>query len=131
MTIDSGSTPITIANLHSATASGTGEVGASITLVATDGTNFSAEFTTTVGEDGTWTIEGMDASNLADGTITVTVTATDAAGNTNEVTAETTKTTVAITSVTDPVNSDNEADVNVSGTGEVGAGISARRQRRR
>jgi hypothetical protein len=122
--IVSGTDPITIADLHSATASGTGEVGASITLVATDGTNSTTEYTTTVAEDGTWTIENIDAANLADGTITVTVTASDAAGNTSETTAETTKTTVAITLVTDPVNSDNETDVAVSGTGQVGASIS-------
>ena len=115
--------PVTIANLHTTEASGSGEIGASISLVVTDGTNSTSEYTTTVGEDGTWSIAGIDVSSLVDGTITFTVTASDAAGNTAQSSLTSTKTTVAIVAVTDPINAENAANVTVSGTGEVGATI--------
>ena len=116
--------PLTIADYQSASASGTGEIGATISLVVTDGTNTTTTYTTTVGTDGTWTISGIDTSGLADGTVTYTATASDTAGNTSQSSKTATKTTVSVSSVTDPVNAENASTVTVSGTGEVGATIS-------
>ncbi len=116
--------PITIANHSQTEASGTGEVGATISLVASDGTNTTIAYTTVVAADGTWTITGIDVSALADGTITYTATASDAAGNTATSSLTSTKTTIAITSVTDPINGENQTNVSISGTGEVGATVS-------
>ncbi len=122
------SDPINIAGATSASASGTGEVDASITVTATDGTTTTSALTTTVAGDGTWSISGIDVSGLADGTITFTAEATDAAGNTATATLtaekDATAPAVAITLVTDPVNNNNVTTTSASGTGEVGAGIS-------
>ncbi len=116
--------PVTIANHHETEASGTGEVGATISLVVTDGTNTTSDYTTTVASDGTWSITGIDTASLADGTITYTATASDTAGNTATSSLTSTKATVSIVSVTDPINADNQTNVAVEGTGEVGATIS-------
>ncbi len=115
--------PITIANHTATSVGGTGEVGATITVVASDGTNSTSEYTTTVAEDGTWSIEGIDTTGLADGVLTYTATASDAAGNTATSSLTATKLTVAIDAITDPINSESAAAVTVSGTGEVGATI--------
>ena len=116
-------TPITIATQHATGASGTGDVGATITVVVSDGTNSTAEYTTSVAEDGTWSIEGIDVSELADGTITYTATASNSAGNSAQAGLDATKTTVAIVAITEPINADSASNVAVSGTGEVGATI--------
>ncbi len=86
--------PVNIGNASSVTASGTGEAGAALSIVASDGTNSTAAQTTTVGAGGTWSVSGINLSALNDGTITFTVTATDAAGNTATDTLTTTKDTV-------------------------------------
>ena len=126
--ISSVTNPINAANAGSASASGTGEVGATISLVAGDGTNSTSALTTTVAAGGTWSISAINLSSLADGTITFTVTATDAAGNSADTTQTSMKDTVApsvtLESVTDPISLDNEHAVQISGTGEVGATIS-------
>ncbi len=116
--------PITIANYQSAAASGTGEVGATITLVVTDGTTSSASYSATVGSDGTWSITGIDTSGLVDGTLTFTATASDTAGNTSQSSRTATKTTIAVSSVTDPINAENATSVTIGGTGEAGATVS-------
>ena len=116
--------PITIANLKSAAASGTGEVGASISLIVTDGTPSTTAQTTTVAADGTWSISAIDASSLTDGTVTFKVTATDAANNSAQATKTATKNTVILTTVSSPINAANAANTTASGTGEVGATIS-------
>ena len=120
--------PINAANATSTTASGTGEEGASISLVASDGTHTTSAHTTTVAADGTWSISGIDVSALNDGTITYTATASDAAGNTapSSLTAikDTVAPAVAVTSVTNPITIANATHATASGTGEVGAAIS-------
>ena len=73
--------PVTIANQHNTSASGTGEAGATISLVVTDGTHSTTAQTTTVSAGGTWSISAIDVSALDDGTITFNVTATDLANN--------------------------------------------------
>ncbi len=120
--------PVNIGNVSNVTASGTGEVGANLSIVASDGTNSTAAQTTTIAAGGAWSVSGFNLSALNDGTITFTVTATDAAGNTATDSLTTSKDTVAptvaITSVTDPANSANAANTTISGTGTVGATIS-------
>ncbi|MCC7083726.1 MAG: hypothetical protein IT427_01820 [Pirellulales bacterium] len=60
---------------------GIGEVGATVSLSASDGSRLTNPLTTTVPANGVWSIEDLDLSELLDGTIHLTVTATDAAGN--------------------------------------------------
>ena len=48
--------PIDSTNEHAVTASGTGEVGATISLVASDGPHSTTALTTTVDAGGTWSI---------------------------------------------------------------------------
>ena len=122
--LDSATNPINIANHTSTTVSGTGQVGATISLVATDGTTTTAARTTTVAANGTWSITGFDTSTLKDGTITFTATANDGSGNTATSTRTSTKTTVLISSATNPINANNQNSTTVSGTGQVGATIS-------
>ena len=114
---------ITVDNQTNTQASGTGEAGAAIQVVASDGTNTTDTYTATVAENGTWSIDGIDTSGLVDGTITYTATATDAAGNTADSTLTTTKQTVAITSVTDPISSNTATSVTVGGTAPTGATV--------
>ncbi len=115
---------INIDNASNTTASGTGSVGATITVVASDGTTSSAPQTTTVLADGSWSITGVNVSALKDGTITYKATATNTNGNSAASTLTATKTTVSITSVTNPITATNAAATTVSGTGQVGATIS-------
>ncbi len=80
--ITSVTDPITLANASSVSASGTGTAGVSISLVVTDGTNTTIEYTTTVDGDGNWSITSIDVSDLSDGTVTYQATASDGGGNT-------------------------------------------------
>ena len=121
--IANASNPITLDNYHAAQASGTGEIGATISLVASDGSQASDTYTTTVDSDGNWSISGIDLGALADGTITFTVTATDAAGNSAPAAIDSTKQTVAITTTPAAINLSNAASTTISGTGQVGATI--------
>ncbi len=108
------------ANQTNTSASGTTEVGATVTVTASDGTTTTNPVTATVDGAGNWTATGIDVSSLNDGSITYTATATDSVGNTGTATATTTKNTtsptVAITSVTNPINSSNDTDTSASGT---------------
>ncbi|WP_192036903.1 retention module-containing protein [Halomonas sp. YLGW01] len=75
----------------SVTFSGTVEDGATIdSLVISDSNATTADLSVaasdiTVGDDGTVSVVGQDLSDLADGELTVTMTVTDAAGNTGRV----------------------------------------------
>ncbi|MBL9122456.1 MAG: hypothetical protein JNG90_02410 [Planctomycetaceae bacterium] len=121
--VTGGTSAINIANAATTTVSGTGTPGAHVAVVANDGTHTSIGYTTTVAADGTWSIAGIDVSKLKDGTITYQLAASDNYGNAVLASRTATKTTVAITTVVDPVNASNVADVSVSGTGQVGAAI--------
>ncbi len=123
--ITSVTDPVNNSNVAAISASGTGEVGAIISLVVSDGTNATSEFTTTVAGDGTWSIIDIDASGLDDGTITYTVTATDGAGNTGADDETATKDTLEnpFTLVTDPIGIAEADAVTAGGTGEPGANI--------
>ena len=87
--------PIDDDNETTATASGTGEAGAEISLVASDGTTTIDAVITSVSLDGTWSIIDIDVSGLDDGTITFTVTATDSFGNAADASKTATKSTTA------------------------------------
>ena len=100
------------------TISGTGEAGDTISVVADDGDIETEPQTTTVDENGDWTIT-IDVSALQDGTITFTVTATDAAQNstTDSITAEKdTVTFVTISEITDPIGIGNQDNTGIAGT---------------
>lgn len=83
--------PFATGGTGTATAQGVGEVGATVSLVASDGVDSTAALTTTVRDDGTWKIAGINLQGLSDGTITITVMATDAAGNDDDVVRTTKK----------------------------------------
>jgi hypothetical protein len=115
---------INITNQKITSASGTGTPGAHIALVASDGQKSSAGRTTTVAANGTWSIADIDVSGLDDGTITYRVAAVDSFGNSAFDTLAATKTTVAIATFTNPVNTSNQTNVTVTGTGQPGATVS-------
>jgi len=93
--IESVTPLIDVDNQDDTTISGTGEVGAMISVIASDGVNETIAFSITVNEAGDWSISGIDVTALDDGTITYTVTATDTAGNTDEQTITADKDTAA------------------------------------
>ncbi len=85
-------------NQTKTSASGTGTAGLTVTVVATDGTHSSAPQTATVGNGGKWTVNNIDVSALNDGTITYTVTISDAASNSATATKTSDKNTAGSTS---------------------------------
>ncbi|MFI2104621.1 invasin domain 3-containing protein, partial [Isoptericola sp. NPDC019693] len=99
--------------------SGTGEPGATVTVVAASGTVLG---TATVGEDGTWTLVTTRA--LPEGPTTLTATQADAAGN---VSGESAPVTVTVDDTPPPApvpNATNGKDV--SGTSEPGTTVTVR-----
>ncbi len=64
--------PVELAIATGTIVTGYGLPGGTVSVIATDGTNTTSAYTTTVGADGTWTIGNVDVSGLADGTITYT-----------------------------------------------------------
>ena len=115
------STPsVNIANVNSLAVSGTGDNGDSISVVITDTASHSITTTTTTVSGGTWSVSGIDASTLADGTVTYSVTETDAVGNTTTISQSVAKITVAPTEAftsTPNVIIANAGSVTVTGTG--------------
>jgi cyclophilin family peptidyl-prolyl cis-trans isomerase len=129
LALTSVTTPITFSNEKATVASGTAEDGATVSVVATDGTTSTAPQELTVGSSGTWSISGIDVSDLKDGTITYTATATDpTTGNTATSSITTTKDTVVptvtISSATNPISAANVGNVSLSGTVTVGDTVS-------
>jgi hypothetical protein len=126
--ITSAINPINNTNDTSVTISGTGTVGASISVVGTDGSKSTTASTTTVQSNGVWTITDIDTAALADGTITFTVTASNTTGGIATATATSTKNTISpaltVGSVTNPINNTNDKTVSIGGTGAVGGAIS-------
>src|SRR5262249_7296543 len=119
---------IITSNQANVSVSGTGEVGAKITVVAGDGSKTVTSTQVMVGADGTWSVSGLNVPSLKDGTINFTATATDTAGNSANGQASATKDTVVPTvsllKFSSPVSSANAHNASASGTGEVGATIS-------
>jgi methionine-rich copper-binding protein CopC len=73
--------PVNLANKAAFGASGTAEAGAQVTVSITTGASTVTATTTATG--GSFSVSGVDVSALADGSLAVTATATDAAGNTS------------------------------------------------
>jgi hypothetical protein len=117
------------------TISGTAEPSSTLRLTIALGIDSSVVYTTTVGPDGTWSINLGAAeptsgtfSGLEDGQYAITATATDAAGNTSE--AATQPLTVDIPKPGDPAapvvtsgDSTDSATPTISGTAEAGVTI--------
>ncbi|WP_417244002.1 Ig-like domain-containing protein [Celeribacter sp.] len=108
------------------TISGDGEPGATVDVTVNDTTE-----TTTVGEDGSWSVD-FDSDTIDEGEYStdVTVTATDEAGNSTTVTDTLLVDTEAENLTFDTVAGDNvinideaTGDVTVSGTSEAGATV--------
>jgi cyclophilin family peptidyl-prolyl cis-trans isomerase len=124
VTVTVVTSPITLANVTSTTASGTTGVGDTVKVTASDGTTTTSPITATVDSSGNWSASGIDVSALKDGTITYTAIAMNTLGNTANASMTTTKTTVAITTATGPINATNASSVAISGTGQANASIS-------
>lgn len=87
--ITSKPTSINAANKTSITIAGTAEAGSSVTLALTDGVPAHTITTSAPATGGNWSC-GLNPSGLNDGTLSVSVTATDLAGNTSTPAAQTT-----------------------------------------
>ncbi|MCE9552356.1 MAG: FKBP-type peptidyl-prolyl cis-trans isomerase [Planctomycetes bacterium] len=116
--------PVNMANKTSVSANGTAQVGSTVTVVVTDGTTTTAAVNATLAANGTWSVSGINVSALKDGTITYRATMTDSANQTFTDTFTATKTTVLITTVTNPITSANQTSTTASGTGQANANIS-------
>ena len=81
ITIGTVTSPVDITNETNVGATGTTEVGATVSVTVTDGTNTTTPVAAVVDGSGNWTVSGIDASGLIPGPITYVATATDAAGN--------------------------------------------------
>ena len=98
------------------TASGTGEPGSTITVTFPDGSTG----TVTVANDGSWSV----TSAAPQTTGSVSVTQTDAAGNTSSVAgASYTDTTPPVAPVPGPVTQNADGTLTATGTGEPGATV--------
>nr|WP_321265742.1 Ig-like domain-containing protein [uncultured Sulfurimonas sp.] len=112
--------------VQNATISGEVEVNAQLdSVVVTDEDNNSVNVSidnVNINEDGTYTISGVDLSSLDDGTLTVTTSSTDEAGNKIEATDTISKETEASIEIDDTfmgddiVNNTEQGSVSVSGT---------------
>ncbi len=115
--------PINVGNQASVTVSGTGEAGATANISVNDANAATAAVTTTAPVTASGYSGSVDVSGLDDGTVTATVTLTDAANNTSPSASDTAtkNTTPAAPTVTispDPINATNQTAVTVSGVGE-------------
>src|SRR5690606_8506693 len=114
------------ANQDSVVVSGTGQAGATVVVVATDGEEIVTSEEVTIDENGNWTVT-LEVTSLADGTITFVATATDDDENVATTSLTALKDTIAegeILEVTDPVNAANAASVFLNGLAELGATVS-------
>lgn len=121
-------TTINAAGASNTTLKGTADPGLQISITATDGVTTTIAYGGHSAVNGTWSRSGIDVSGLNDGTITYTITASEANGNTTQITVnaekDTAPPTVAITSVTDPIDAGNADTTSINGTGEAGATLS-------
>lgn len=112
--------PAAVAN--AATATGTGEPGATATVVLSDSAGGAATGTVLIGSDGGYSVS-IDVSDLAQGMLTGRATARDAAGNTSPASApatterDTVAPAVTVNPVTpDPIGREAARGVDVGGT---------------
>ncbi|HWL35816.1 MAG TPA: Ig-like domain-containing protein [Frankiaceae bacterium] len=120
--------PVNNGNKTTVTVSGIAENGSAVSISVDDTTAAPPVTTTATADavDGTYT-KNVDLSSLADGVVTATVTAADAAGNvspagTDTATKDTGVPTAPTLSVPD-VNDANKAAVTASGTAEPGSTV--------
>ena len=116
--------PVNMANKTSVSANGTAQAGSTVAVVVTDGTTTTAAVNATLAADGAWSVSGINVSALKDGTITYRATMTDSANQTFTATFTATKTTILITSATNPITSANQTSTTASGTGQPNANVS-------
>ena len=111
---------ITDDNKYSVSAAGTGGFGDQITVSITDQTNTTQDAYATVGADGKWSVDDIDATDLLDGPVTYQVTATNSANMPLMATAQAIKVTTPpplhFTSTPD-IDASNETSITVTGTG--------------
>lgn len=120
---------VNIANVSAVPLSGTAEAGSTLAVKAADGAGHSVTGTATASSTGSWSLPAANLTALNDGTITVSATAADAAGNVSPATtASLLKDTVApaapTLSVPAVVSSSNVSAVGVNGTAEAGSAVS-------
>ncbi len=106
------------------TINGTTEANVRVTVTITDGNN-TVTGTATADANGNYSVSELDVSNLAEGDLTITTTATDGAGNTGTATKEIEKDTIApMVTIEDTVMGDNivnnneKTNVTINGTTE-------------
>jgi hypothetical protein len=114
------------AEQNNVTISGTAEPNTVVKVVITDANGKKVENTVTSDATGNYTLSGISVSGLGEGKLTITATATDAAGNTSIVNKDVTKdTTAPVITITDPIMLDNKINnveqnsVTISGTTEL------------
>ncbi len=108
---------INILNQSNVLVSGTGVNGDTISVTITDGTHTTTAAATTV-SNGIWSVKGIDASGLLDGTVTCTITATDANNNSTTITQTATKITVVPNPKTFVVTDSGDASQKTSGSND-------------
>ena len=114
LAINNFTNPINAANQAAAAVDGTSEANAQIDVAVGDGIT-TVPGSTVADTAGAWSIGPLDLTGLADGPITYSVTATDAAGNTTVTSVSATKDTVSPTG-TISVSSTLLTDADVGGT---------------
>ncbi len=116
---------VTGANVRAVPVTGSGEPGSTVTVTATDRAGASVPVEVAAAPDGTFTAE-LDLSALADGQVTLTAVAVDAAGNpsaaASTMVGKDTAAPVPTVSA-QPVNVASGGQLTVSGTVETGAGV--------
>ncbi len=99
--------------INALTLTGSAEAGSSVTVIFSDINNNSSLTTTITNNLGTWTINNIDLSNLADGNITIYASATDIALNISATTNTIiTKDTISLTPTISTIAGDNIINAN-------------------
>lgn len=118
---------VSSANAASFSVSGTSEAGARIALTVTDSAGAFVAGSATADSTGRWSVTGLNLSALAEGQLTYSATATDAAGNTGAPGTQTglKDTTSAKPQLTVPatITSDTVAGVQITGTSDPSASV--------
>ncbi len=102
-------------NVRDVTVSGKGVNGDVVSVIISDGARKTSTATTTV-SGGTWTVSGIDATELANGPVTYTVTETDPSGQTVVAMQPATKSLLAFTAAPDIADAD-ASSAYATGTG--------------
>src|SRR5205814_666315 len=117
------------ANASSIGLSGTTEPGSSVLVTISDGTH-KVTPSTIADNAGHWALSSVDVRSLADGTLSATAVATDAAGNPSAVSAAATSTKdpvapakPVVVSMTSSVRAADASSIALSGTAEPGSSV--------